>query len=161
MPKSRKNYHEGDVFTVPLPNGGYGLGVVARCGRLSVILGYFFGPAIKSLPDKGTFTLRGSDAVLIERVGNRSLRNNEWTVVGRVDNWDRDDFPNSYFVRPVGYDSKLVEIVQYDEETLLEVVDRKIVPSEQSILYYFDVLASYKAVESRLGDALRVSTSGV
>jgi hypothetical protein len=34
---------EGDLFAVPLRDGGYGIGVVARVGRRGVLVGYFFG----------------------------------------------------------------------------------------------------------------------
>ena len=34
-------YSEGDVFAVPLPDGGYGVGVVTRMDGKGSVLGYF------------------------------------------------------------------------------------------------------------------------
>ena len=42
-------YSEGSVFLVPLRNGGYARGVVARAtGEGKGLFGYFFGPRLAS-----------------------------------------------------------------------------------------------------------------
>lgn len=39
-----RNYREGSRFAVPLRQGGYAVGLVARVNPRGVLLGYFFGP---------------------------------------------------------------------------------------------------------------------
>ena len=41
MPKA--SYREGDWFAVPLRDGGYAAGLIARANPKGVLLGYFFG----------------------------------------------------------------------------------------------------------------------
>jgi hypothetical protein len=41
---------EGDGFAVPLRDGGYAIGVVARMDRKGSVLGYFFGPRYDEPP---------------------------------------------------------------------------------------------------------------
>src|SRR5213592_3499242 len=43
-------YREGDVFAVPLQDGAYGIGVVARMDREGAVLGYFFDRRYESVP---------------------------------------------------------------------------------------------------------------
>jgi len=46
----RLSYREGTWFAVPLKDGGYAAGVVARVGRRGVLFGYFFGPRRPAAP---------------------------------------------------------------------------------------------------------------
>jgi hypothetical protein len=43
-------YREGDWFAVPLRNGGFAVGLVARANPKAALLGYFFGPKTKGYP---------------------------------------------------------------------------------------------------------------
>ena len=52
MAKEKRRYEEGDWFAVPLQNGGYSLGLVARADGEGGVLGYFFGPRREQLPTK-------------------------------------------------------------------------------------------------------------
>jgi len=54
---ARKNYREGTWFAVPLPGGGYALGIVARANPKGVLVGYFFAqrnPVVPSLDGVST-----------------------------------------------------------------------------------------------------------
>jgi hypothetical protein len=50
MPQA--NYNEGDWFAVPLREGGFAIGVIARVmpRKEGVVLGYFFGPRRNAVP---------------------------------------------------------------------------------------------------------------
>jgi hypothetical protein len=82
---------EGDWFAIPLRDGGYGLGVVARKGKGGVLLGYFFGPrrdAVPTLDDAKH--LSPSETVLIEIFGDLSLRDRTWPLLGQLTSWRRE-----------------------------------------------------------------------
>ena len=93
-------YSEGSIFLVPLRNGGYGRGVVARTPpQGKCLFGYFFGPR---LPSADHFTLVGiapGEAILRLRFGDLGLINGEWPIRGRVPNWNRLEWPMPDFVR--------------------------------------------------------------
>lgn len=92
-------YKEGDLFAIPLGDGCYGLGLIARMGtRGGVVLGYFFGPCRSRLPSTDdTLMLRPIDAVLICQFCNPALVNGEWPIVPRSDKWCREDWPQPAF----------------------------------------------------------------
>lgn len=47
------SYREGDWLGVPLREGGYAVGLVARANPDGVLLGYFFGPRRMEVPMLG------------------------------------------------------------------------------------------------------------
>ena len=63
-------YGEGDWFAVPLREGGFAAGVVARANPKAVLLGYFFGPRRAAVPSvEEVSRLRPDDAVLVGKFG--------------------------------------------------------------------------------------------
>lgn len=59
------NYREGDWFALPLREGGFAVGVIARANPEAALLGYFFGPRRGEVPSLGELSdLRAGDAVL-------------------------------------------------------------------------------------------------
>ena len=99
------NYHEGDWFAVPLGQGGFALGIVARANPLGVLLGYFFGPRCAELPTlDDVSTLRAEQAIWITRLSDRGLRGRrksgrEWPIIGRLADWDRNAWRMPVFGR--------------------------------------------------------------
>lgn len=97
---ARGKYREGDWFAVPLREGGFGVGLIARANPKGVLLGYFFGPRegeIPSLDQVGE--LAATDAVLVGTFGHLGLTQGKWPIVGRRDDWDRLAWPMPAFVR--------------------------------------------------------------
>jgi hypothetical protein len=93
-------YAEGSVFLVPLRDGGYARGVVARVGdEGKVLLGYFFGPRFASTDKIVLNDLKPANAILRVRFGDLGLINGEWTSLGKVPNWDRAAWEMPDFVR--------------------------------------------------------------
>jgi hypothetical protein len=94
-------YREGTWFAVPLREGGFAVGVVARATtKGKVILCYFFGPhrtAVPSLSDLER--LKPSDAIRVLRVGDLSLICGEWPIIGQTTSWKRSDWPMPPFIR--------------------------------------------------------------
>lgn len=91
---------EGDCFGVPLREGGFASGVVARVGRSGVLLCYFFGPSSDVVPEPDTLVnLKPGDAILVGKVGDLGLSQGKWPIVGPLPGWDRGEWPMPVFVR--------------------------------------------------------------
>ena len=97
---ARSSYREGDWFAVPLREGGFAIGLVARANRDGVLLGYFFGPRRDALPSLADAQgLVPADAVLVGKFGHLGLKQGKWPVLGQVEDWNRDAWPMPAFVR--------------------------------------------------------------
>ncbi len=94
-------YREGTWFGVPLRQGGFGVGVVARAtAEGKVILAYFFGPRRTAIPALAEVErLKPGDAIRVVRVGDLSLIRGEWPIIGEAASWKRSDWPMPPFVR--------------------------------------------------------------
>lgn len=92
--------NEGDWFAVPLREGGYALGVVARKGKPGILLGYFWGPRRDAVPALDEVRdLAPESAILIEQFGDLSLRDRTWPILGSLGSWDREKWPIPTFCR--------------------------------------------------------------
>jgi hypothetical protein len=97
---AKVKYREGDWFAVPLRDGGYGAGLIARASPGGVLLGYFFGPLRSEVPElEDVRELRPADAVLVRRLGHLGIMQGRWPLLGRVDDWDRREWPTPVFIR--------------------------------------------------------------
>lgn len=149
-----QNVHEGDWFAVPLREGGYGLGVVARKGKHGILLGYFFGPRRESLPSLAeTEKLTPRETVLVERFGDLGLRDRTWTLLGASGSWTREAWPIPEFRRTEVPSGKTWKVIYIDdpripgrEEPCSPEVAATLLP---------DRLAGAGAVEIRLTELLR------
>jgi hypothetical protein len=97
----RLPYREGSFFAVPLRQGGYAVGLVARMApQGKIVLAYLFGPKLVSVPSLSDVAgLRSIDATKCLRVGDLGLLNGEWPVIGDLPHWRREDWPVPEFVR--------------------------------------------------------------
>lgn len=97
---ARTKYREGDWFAVPLREGGFGIGIVARANADGALLGYFFGPLRVETPNLcDVAVLKSGDAVLVGKFGHLGITQGKWPVLGRVDDWDRAEWSMPVFVR--------------------------------------------------------------
>jgi hypothetical protein len=97
---TRSVYGEGDWFAVPLRNGGFGVGLIARANSNGGLLGYFFGPRHVRVPVLSDLVgLSARDAVLIGKIGHLGLKQGKWPVLGRTAGWDRNEWPMPVFIR--------------------------------------------------------------
>jgi hypothetical protein len=91
---AKVKYREGDWFAVPLRDGGFAVGLVARANPGVVLLGYFFGPMRSEVPKLEDLAgLQPGDAVLIGMFGHLAIVQGKWPLLGRLDGWDRRDWP--------------------------------------------------------------------
>lgn len=94
-------YREGSLFAVPLRNGGYATGLVARLSpQGKIMLAYLFGPKFEKLPTlEQVQGLRASDALKAIRTGDMALDNGRWPIIGDAATFDRADWPVPVFIR--------------------------------------------------------------
>jgi hypothetical protein len=94
-------YKEGSVFGIPLRSGGFGIGVVARTApKGCIFLGYLFGPKRDTAPTLDEVrSLRPEDAVRVVRIGDLSLMDGTWPLIGDLDSWKRAEWPMPPFAR--------------------------------------------------------------
>jgi hypothetical protein len=111
-------YREGAWFAVPLRDGGYACGVVARMAPTGgVLVGYFFGPRrvkVQSLEELRA--LRPEQAVLVQRFGDLHLVDDKWPILGYLDGWRRDDWPMPAFGRYIEIDEKAWRVVYQNDD---------------------------------------------
>ncbi|MDR3108510.1 MAG: immunity 26/phosphotriesterase HocA family protein [Planctomycetaceae bacterium] len=120
----RIQYNEGDCFAFPLEGGGYARGIIARMNGKGKILAYYFLPRFDTL-EKVVFEndLQAINAFYVGFSGDPGLRYQSWSVIGRVQPWDRKNWPMPVFglVNTLSINGKEFTTSQfrcYDEKTL-------------------------------------------
>jgi len=120
MTKYPINYSLGTVFCVPLNNGEYARGIVARMDGQGMIFGYFWGPRLKTIPGElDESDLKIDTAILAGIFSGMGLSLEEWPQLGSVKSFRREDWPMPILINTED-DSDRVELVEYDEDTLEE-----------------------------------------
>jgi hypothetical protein len=93
-------YEDGTWFAVPLRNGGYGTGVVARHSQDGVVLIYLFGPKRSKPAELGDVErLSKAHAVRVCMAGDLGLMEGSWPIIGKGRLWAREDWPMPKFLR--------------------------------------------------------------
>ena len=146
--------HEGDLYAVPLRNGGYGFGVITRTGRSGALFGYFFGPRQEKLPTLDNVrALRPEDAVSCELFGDLGIQNGEWPFIGRLDTWNRDEWPLPEFGR-IDEISGLAWVDRYDDKDVSRRIGTRKCSLDEARALPPNSWAGYGAVEIGLTDKL-------
>jgi hypothetical protein len=147
-------YSEGSVFRLPLRDQGYARGVIARLAKRGrAPFGYFFGPRLSLQDEVRLDDLRPDRAILRVMFGELGLLNGEWTLHGKVPNWNRAEWPMPDFVvrDPLGFRKPL--LVRYSDtdptrvEAQYEIDDDRGMPTEST--------SGYGAVEITMTKLLR------
>ena len=150
------NYAEGDCFAVPLCDGGFARGVIARMDKKRGILGYFFAPKYLVLNEVCiTPDITPNNAITIRNCGDLGFATGEWKIVGKIIPWVREHWPIPIygFIEPIW--KKWGELRYYTENELGINSFHKRVSVEEASLHLQDGLAGSKAVEIRLNKLLR------
>jgi len=150
-------YSEGDWFAVPLRDGGFAVGIIARAmpRKEGVLLGYFFGPRrdeVPALEELGD--LSAPDAVMIEMFGDLGLIRGEWPLLGRVNGWDRSAWPTPEFGRFEELTGRAFRVIYDDDNPNRVVREEQVDPNELAGLPK-DGLSGAGAVERMLTRMLR------
>ena len=130
----RLPYREGTWFAVPLRQGGFAVGLVARAtAKGKVILCYFFGPCRAAIPALDEVErLTPSDAIRAIRVGDLGLIRGKWPIIGHAASWTRSDWPMPTFVRRDPLSRRAWRV--YHSDTDPNLVDREELEQYESTL---------------------------
>jgi hypothetical protein len=146
----KARYREGDWFAVPLREGGYAAGMVARANSEGVLLGYFFGPAGEEVPSLQCLEqLDHGRAVFVCTFGHLALRSGTWPIVGRSPGWSRRDWPMPSFARHEELTGRSFR-VSYDDADPNRLLSEEEIPSVEAEQLPKDGLFGAGAVEKIL-----------
>jgi hypothetical protein len=145
----KRSYGEGSVFLVPLRDGGYARGVIARAGPDGkVLFGYFFGPRLASNAEVPFEDLNPATALLHVRFGALGLLRGDWPVLAKLPSWDRSEWPMHDFARRDPLGQRKARLVHYsnDDPSRIEAE----FPIDDDAGLATDSLSGYGAVEIKL-----------
>jgi hypothetical protein len=126
--RGKLNYEEGTCFAVPLRDGSWARGVVARTTRRGPAFGYFFGPRLSSVTDAKVDDLEPASAMLVGKFGDMGLLEKKWPILGRVPHWKRDEWPMPPLIR-VDERERRAWLAWYDDTTFECLRDREVDPA--------------------------------
>ena len=141
------SYGEGDLFAVPLRDGGYAVGLAARTDGKGIVVGYFFGQRFDIPPEAGE--VDPSDVVWISMFGDLGLVKREWPVIGRLPGWRREDWPMPVFGRRESLTDRVLRVEYPDDEPNAVPRETRITEEEVAELPE-DGLAGAGFVEKRM-----------
>jgi hypothetical protein len=129
---ARVKYGEGDWFAVPLREGGYAVGVVARANPKAALLGYFFGPLCAEIPSlDDAADLKAGDAVLIGKFGHLGITQGKWPILGRLEDWDRAAWPMPVLVRYEELTGRSFKVFYDDDDPNMLVREEQVAPGSE------------------------------
>lgn len=128
------NDREGKWFAVPLGGaGGYAIGIVARASRSSILAGYFFGPRRDSLPTLADVRdLTPATSILQGMFGYLGLRDGTWPILGRQDDWRREEWPMPILFRQEPLRGIITRVI-YDSDDPSKQVRTEVMPKGSPI----------------------------
>ena len=131
------------------------MGLVARMapkGR-TVPFGYFFGPRRAEIPALDEMAnLQPSMAILLKKFGTVDLDNGRWTVLGRLPDWNREQWSMPSFLRKsIPPDKPVAKIITHDQNNpLIEISEVRVPAGEPLPDLPGDGLAGSGAIEIML-----------
>jgi hypothetical protein len=150
-----KPYREGDWFAVPLRDGNYARGRLARASRSGVLLGYFFGPALTELPQPADLQgISASRAILVGHFGHLGLMKRKWPVVFREDAWDPKEWRCNEFLRHEELTGRNF-VVRYADDDPGKLLGESMVAPETTLNLPKDGMMGAGFVEAKLTRLLR------
>jgi hypothetical protein len=132
MARRKLPYKEGDWFAVPLRDGGYTLGRVARMDGRGGIIGYFFGPRHEQLPTPADVEGKEpSQAIWIANLGDLGFLEGTWHVISTSGPWRREQWPMPLFKREDLTNPRRAWRVQYSESNFHRPVSEEAVTPDE------------------------------
>jgi hypothetical protein len=148
----KRPYKEGTVFLVPLRDGGYARGIVARSApKGKILFGYFFGPSLEKSDECDTTDLTPGSSILQLRFGDLGLVKREWHVCCGYPCWDKSDWPMPEFLRTEPILGK-AWFVKYSDDDPSKIIGERAALTDD--LGVPNALYGYGAVEIELTDKL-------
>lgn len=153
----KQSYKEGDWFAIPLKDGGYAVGLIARMKpRTSVLFGYFFGPRMSKMPtDKDISRYNKNNAIFVGKFGDLSLFKNKWKIICNSKNWDRKLWPMPPFTRIDPLTQHIAFKSWYSEDNPNQLLKEQRCDSKEAKKFLTDSLYGAGAVEIELNELLK------
>lgn len=146
-------YQEGSTFLVPLKDGGFARGVVARVApKGKIAFGYFFAPRLPTSEGVDFDAIKPEDASLTIFFGDLGLIKGHWPIVGKMAGWDRAQWPLQDTVRRDPLGKLRPMLVRYDDSDPSKVLRETAIDNDSGLPD--DGLAGYRYVEARLSKLL-------
>lgn len=143
--------NEGDMFAVPLRQGGYGIGLLARQNK-GIALGYFFNKVFTSIPeDLDTAGINHWKIILIGEFGLLGVNKGEWSLLKTNLKFKREEWPIPVLKMQDPITEQFFSVL-YDD-TLLNEQRYKISKQEADELFAYG-LYGYGALEKKLSTVL-------
>ena len=140
---------------MPLCDGGFALGVVARLDKKKGVLGYFFAPKYSSVDEIVITTdIIPEKTIHVKNFGDLGLVTNELKIIGKISPWNREDWAIPIY----GFTDMLInwgELRYYTEKELGTFSFLKRVSIEEARSYPPSGLSGSGAVEIYLNKLLR------
>jgi hypothetical protein len=151
MKKNRIKVKEGDLFAVPLGEGGYGIGLVTREHK-QVTMGYFFKKFYQSIPteiDAGD--INKWEVIFIGQFSPWGIKEGKWPLLAAAFKFDRNEWPIPVLRKKDLLTDKYYAVI-YDD-TLFDNQQYQITREEADELYE-DGYHGHGVVEKRLSELL-------
>ena len=147
---SSARYREGDLFAVPLRDGGYGVGLAIRASSDGVVVGYFFRARFEEPPRPEEIgSLSRDEAVWVKAFGDLRLLDGAWPVLGPLPGWRREEWPMPAFGRDESLTKRFLR-VEYDDDNPNSRPRETPITEEEFERLPLDGLAGAGSVEKRL-----------
>ena len=113
----RKNYKEGGWFAIPVSEGQFALGLMARTPRGHGAIGYFFGP-YTSIPEaeKASHQVSRNDAIEIADFSDLAIWDGQWPILRSSERWDRSQWPVPDMTRIDIVTGRYAHLSRYDDK---------------------------------------------
>ncbi len=152
MAKNKIVPKEGDVVAVPLQQGGFGIGLVARKYK-SILLGYFFKCIFPLVPTEiQTDNVDIRVVALIGKFNSGGIENGEWPVLKTDFKFNKAEWPIPMFKMQHPITEKFYA-VQYDDTLLSE--ERYLITRKEADNLFSYGLHGYGAIEKELSRILK------
>jgi hypothetical protein len=151
MKKKKIKVKEGDVFAVPLRQGGYGIGIITREHK-TITMGYFFKTIYTEPPVQVPESiLRKENVALIVKFSSMGIENGEWPLLETEFIFKREDWPIPVLMMQHPLTEKYYAVV-YDETLINE--ERYLITEQEAKKLFSHGLFGYGALEKKLSTLL-------
>jgi Immunity protein 26 len=150
---SKLKLKEGNVFAIPLLQGGYCIGLVAREYK-TIRLGYFFNKVYSrsSLPDEVMEDeIDKNGIILIRKFSINGLKDSGWRLLNRGFIFNKEQWPIPVFKMQEPLTEKYYAVF-YDETLISE--RRSLISATEAHRLYNHGLSGYAALEKQLNALL-------
>lgn len=151
MRKKKIKVKEGDIFTVPLVQGGYGIGLIARRHKTSS-LGYFFDKIYPSPPEALNIAdINNWKVALIGQFSAIGIEEGEWPLLNTNFAFIREQWPIPVLKMQEPISEKYFAVI-YDDTLFNE--ERHLITKEEADKLFGHGVYGYVALEKKLSSIL-------